>query len=255
VRTNDLGAGERLRAVLRAHVVPDVDAPNNVSLFVGGADRHVRELHRLHRGGGVALHTRSMGRLMRAALAHLDGYLAPPEGIRRLHARVLVRDGAAALVSQMFAGQFDGIERRLERVGYQVADTYGAPVDPRTYEVVLAPSRFDVDAASVASLDRDYPPDRREFTLGSVRLPIAGLVLPGHDDESHEHAHIEDEEDSEPSSAVRSLVALANVVNIGDGVLHANDLEFLRGLTEKSLVYRLPFDDDRDLVAGLDRIR
>jgi hypothetical protein len=255
VRTNDLGAGEWLRAVLRAHVVPEVDAPPNVSLFVGDADGKVRKLHRLYRGGGVVLHTRSMGRLVRAALANLDAFLAPPAGIRRIHARVLVRDGGAVLVNQRFYGQLDGIERRLERVGYQVAETHGAPVDPRTYEVVLAQPRFNVDAATVASLDREFPPEPREFHPASVRLPIAGLALPTYDDQAHEDAHREDEEDSDPSSSARSLVALANVVNVGDGVLHAEDLEFLRGLTEKGLVHRVPFSDDRDLVAGLDRIR
>jgi hypothetical protein len=255
VRTNDLGAGEWLRAVLRAHVVPDVDAPPNVSLVVGDADRQVRELHRLYRSGVGTLHTRSMGRLVRAALAQLDGFLAPPAGVRRIHGRVLVRDGAAVLVTQPFVGQLDRIERRLERVGYQVADTYGAPVDPRTYEVVPAPPRLDLDTTSVASLDREFPPERREFPLASVRLPIAGLVLPGYDDEAHEHAHTEDGDDGEPSSAARNLVALANMVNVGDGVLHAEDLEFLRGLTEKGLVHRVPFGDDRDLVAALDKIR
>jgi hypothetical protein len=268
VRTNDPAAGDRLRALLRAYVVPDVDAPPNVSLFVGDADRQVRELNRLHRGGGVALHTRSMGRLVRAAVAHLDGYLPLPEGVRRLHARVLVRDGMAVLVTHMYARMLGGIERRLERVGYQVADTYGAPVDPRTHEVVLAPPRFELDAGSVASLDRDFPPERREFPLASVRLPIVGLVLRGYDDHAHVrthvdyedgytvvHAHVEDEEQSEPPSAARNLVGLANVVNLDEGVLHAEDLEFLRGLTEKGLVYRVPYVDDRDLVAALDRIR
>jgi hypothetical protein len=255
VRTNDLGVGERLRALLRAYVVPDVDAPPNLSLFVGDADRQVRELNRLHRGGGGALHTRSIGRLVRATVAHLDGYLALPSGTRRLHARVLVRDGTAVLVSQMLSGQFGGIERRLERVGYQVADTWGALVDPRTYEVVSAPPRFDLDAGSLASLGREFPPERREFPLASERLPIAGLVYFGHNDPAHDHAHGEDEEDSERPSAARSLVALANVVNIDDDVLHAEDLQFLRGLTEKGLVYRVPYVDDRDLVARLDRIR
>jgi hypothetical protein len=236
-------------------VVPGVDAPPNLSLFVGDADGQVRELHRLYRGGVVAMHTRSPGRLVRAALAHLDGFFAPPANIRQIHARVLIRDGAAVLVGQIFTGQFDRVERRLERVGYQVADTYGAPVDPRTNEVVLPPPRFDVDAGAAASLDRGFPPERREFRLASIRLPIAGLVLPVHDDHIHDNAHVEGDGDGEPPSPARSLVALASVVNTGDGVLHAQDLEFLRALNEKGLVHRVPFGEDRDLVARLDGIR
>src|ERR1700693_4119150 len=60
-----------------------IDAPPNLSLFVGGDEGPVRELHRLYRGAIVVVHTRSEGRLLRAALAHLDGCPAQPVALRR----------------------------------------------------------------------------------------------------------------------------------------------------------------------------
>ena len=73
MRTNDAAAGARLQDLLRAHVVAQVEAPPNLSLFLGDDEGPVRALHRLYRGGSVVLHTRSEGRLIRAAVSYLDG--------------------------------------------------------------------------------------------------------------------------------------------------------------------------------------
>ena len=237
MRTNDSDVGARLRALLPAHVVPEIEAAPNLSLFVGGDEGPVRALHRLYRGALVAVHTRSEGRLLRAVLAHLDGFADLPPDVIRLNARVLVRDGAAVLVSARLGGNLDRIERRLERLGYQVTDVEGAPVDRETAEVVLWSPRLEIAPDALADLEREHPRERREFALAPARLPIRGLVTFAGDPET----------DGQRSPA-RRLVDLAHLVFGRDGLVHAADLELLGRLDDRGFVTRVPPLEDRELL-------
>jgi hypothetical protein len=223
--------------LLPAHVVPEIEAPPNLSLFVGGDEGPVRELHRLYRGAMVVVHTRSEGRLLRAALAHLDGFADLPPGLLQLNARVLVRDGAALLVSALLAGNLDRVERRLERLGYQVVDVEGAPVDRAAAEVVLWSPRLEIDPDALADVERDHPRERREFPLAPARLPIRGLVT-----------LVGDPETNGQRSPARRLVDLAHLVLSDDGLVHPGDLELLNRLDDNGLVTRVQPLEDRDLL-------
>jgi hypothetical protein len=197
----------------------------------------VRELHRLYRGAQVVVHTRSGGRLLRAALAHLDGFADLAPEVIRLNARVLVRDGAAVLVSAALTGQLDRIERRLERLGYQVADVEGAPVDRATTEVVLWSPRLEIDPDALADLEREHPRERREFPLAPARLPIRCLVTFAGELAANGQR-----------SPARRLVDLAHLVIGRDGLVHAADLELLGRLDDQGFVTRVPLLEDRELL-------
>jgi hypothetical protein len=177
VRTNDAELGVRLRELLRAHVVPEIEAPPNVSLLVGADDGRVRDFHRLYRGSSPAIRTRSRIRLMRAAVTHLDAFAEPPGGTFRVNARVLVRDGTATLVDPALGSMLEQVERRLEQLGYRVADIVGAPLDDESLELALWPPRLEVDHAALADLDREDPHKEREVSLTSSRVPIRALIL------------------------------------------------------------------------------
>jgi hypothetical protein len=243
VRANDAEFAARLREVLRAHVVSGVDAPPNLSLFVGNDRGQVRELHRLYRGGFVMVHTRSEGRLLRAALSYLEGFAEPAGDIVRLNVRLLIREQAAVLVDTQIGPQLDRIERRLERLGYQVADVPGAPLDGEAAEVALGPPQLEVDAGALAAFDDQHPRGDREFPLVEARLPIRAVVVFGN------------EADHEPGSPARRLTRLAHLLLASDGVVRAGDLDLLRRLDEKGVVQVVGSLNDRDLTELLGSLR
>jgi hypothetical protein len=243
VRTNDPSPGARLRDLLRAHVVANVEAPPNLSLFLGDGEGPVRALHRLYLGGSVVLHTRSEGRLLRAALSYLDGFAAPPPGSVRVNARLLVRDDAAVLVDGLLTGQVDRIERRLERLGYQVADLPGPALDAETAEVALWPPRLEIDGAARAALDCEYPPDRREFLLVDARLPIRAVVAFGSEPQRDDGV-----------SPARRLAGLAHFAVTGPDGTRRDGLDLVRRLDEQGLVTRSGGGEDRALAELLGQL-
>jgi len=157
--------------------VSDIEAPSNLTLLVGAHDGRVREFHQLFRGAVVAVRTRSRGRLVRAALAHLDAYGVEPPRTVRLDGRLLVRDSVAVIVDPALGFALDRAERRLERLGYRVADVAGVPIDRDRLDVKLWPPRLEVDRAALAAFDREYPPEEPEVELTERRLPVRALAL------------------------------------------------------------------------------
>jgi hypothetical protein len=244
VRTNDASAGDRLRDILRAQVVTSVEAPPNLSLFLGEGDGRVRALHRLYLGGSVVLHTRSEGRLLRAALSYLDGFAGPPPGTVRYFARLLVRDDTAVLVDGILGGQVDRIERRLERLGYQVADLPGPAVDLQTAKVVLWPPRLEIVRGSLAALDSDHPPARRELELVDARLPIRAVV-----------AFWSEPKGDDGVSPARRLANLAHLTLPGPDGTAPDGLDLARRLDEQGRVTRIGAVSDRALTELLGALR
>jgi hypothetical protein len=177
VRTNDAALSSSLRDVLRAHVVPDVDAPPNLSLLVGSSDGRRREFHHLYRGSAAVVRARSKGRLVRAALAHLDAYGATPRGTVRLDGRVLVRDGTAMVVDSLLASTLDRVERRAQRLGYAVVDVAGVPIDEEQRAVALWPPRLDIDHDALTAVNHEDPPEEGEAELAAAQLPVRGVAL------------------------------------------------------------------------------
>ena len=163
--------------MLGAHVAGDVEAPPNLSLLAGADHGPVHEFHHLYRGRAAVVRTRSPGRLVRATLAHLDAYDVEPPRTLRLDGRLLVRDGTAVVIDPMLVATLERVERRVERLGYRVADVAGVPLDGDSLTVVLWPPRLAVDGAALAALNREYPPEAGELELAPTQLPVRALIL------------------------------------------------------------------------------
>jgi hypothetical protein len=231
VRTNDAAIGAQVASLLEAHVVPDIQAPANLSMLVGEDNGPVREFHRLFRGGQLVARTRSRGRLVRSTLSYLDAFVDEPVGTVRLDARLLVRDGGAVLIDPMLRFSLERLERRLEHTGYRFADVLGAPVDREQLEVKLWPPRLEIDRGALEVLNREYPPEVSEFELAAVQLPVHALVLL--------HA------DSENGwSASRRLLSVTRLVEplLGSSVA-ADDLRLARRLVDAWEVAPCPPED------------
>lgn len=220
--------------MLRAHLVPDVEAPPNLSLCVGDDDGAVREFHRLFRAGAAGgVRTRSKGRLLRATLVYLDAFADDPTGTARLGGHLLVRGGDAVVVAPGFP--LDRVERRLERLGYRVAGVPGVPLDPDALEVILWSPRLAVDTDAWAALDREFPSREPELPLRSVRLPLRRAVV--------------GRTDLETWSDARTLVELTWLV-APSGRFGEADLALARCLLEQVDV-RACGGDDGALLAAL----
>jgi hypothetical protein len=204
LRANDETVVEGLRAVLAGHVLSDVDVFPNLSLAVGRTEGRRREFHRLYRRGAEVLTTVSLGRLVRAALAHLGGLGTPPAGVVPLHADCLLGERGAVLVDQPWAIRALS-ERRLERVGWHRADGLVPWLDVATGEVVVPAPPFALDAEARAELDRRFPLRKDDRPVAPGRHPLHAVVLYGAQPDP-----------AQPWSPARRLASLANLVAPGD---------------------------------------
>ena len=174
----------QVREVLRAHLVPDIEAPGNLSIHVGTESGNVRGFHFLYRGSTSVVRTRSLGRLLRATIAHLDGFDADPAGTVRLNARLLTDGRGAVVIDASLGATVQRIERRLELLGYRAVDSAGVVIDRTTLEVLTWPPRLEFDRDALAAVERaddasedPEPAASLDGPIGSARLPIRLLVL------------------------------------------------------------------------------
>jgi hypothetical protein len=182
VRANDPQVTEQLRELLAPHLVVDSDMPPpNLSLVIGGDGKGgSRSLNLLYRGAIRMLRTSSLGRMLRAVPAHLDGYLPAPEGIVQVEARVLLGSEGAVLVDRRLDESVEQAEGRFVRMGYRLLDVPVAELDESTTELVLREPRIGLEPAARDALDRVYPLDRREVPPGRTgRVPIERVIVIG----------------------------------------------------------------------------
>jgi hypothetical protein len=177
LRANDEAIEQRLRDLLAPHVVDDVEAPPNLSLAVGTDDGTRRGVHLLYRSCARELRTPSLGRLLRAVPAQLDGYAPPPRDRIRLNARALVAADHAVLLDGRCDAQLERAEPRLARAGYRRSDAPFVEIDTATGELVLGPPRVDFAPAAAAALEADDPPGDREVLLDGRRLPVRSMLV------------------------------------------------------------------------------
>jgi hypothetical protein len=238
VRTNDDELGALLFDALRPHVVPDVDVPPNLSLMFGDGDGRVRALHFLYRSGVSVARTNSPGRLMRAALRHLEGFGPPPPDSTRVNAKLLVRGDSAVLVDDRFGGTVDSLERRLHRMDYDLVDVHAPAIDRETLEVPLASPRLAPDPDGRAEIDRRYPPAPNEVELDDRRCRLGGVLVWGNPE-------------PDGQSPAQRYVELTPLVIGRDGNVSADDLDLLTRLTNACEVKRIAYPDARQLVSAL----
>jgi hypothetical protein len=240
VRANDQEMAALLMGALRPHLVGDVDAPPNLSLKFGDADRQVRGLHFLYRGSMSVARTDSPGRLLRAALRHLEGFMPPPPDAAPVNAKLLLRGDDAVLVDARFGGTVDTMERRLHRMGFRLVDVHAPLLDRETLQVTLDAPRLQIDAAGRAEIDRRYPVAPEEVELHEARYRLRRLVVWG-DPEPDGHS---------PAQRYAELTAL---VTDRDGNIAPRDLDVLAGLTRTCEITRIAYPDNRQLLEELRR--
>jgi hypothetical protein len=242
VRTNDEAVHDLLLAALRPLVVADVEAPPNLSLALGEDDGRVRGLHFLYRGGLSVVRTSSRGRLLRAALRHLEGFATPPPETTPLNAKLLLRDDDAMLVDDRFGGTVDVLERRLHRMGLHLVDVHAPMLDRDTMEVMLEPPHLDFDADGRAEIDRRHPPASHEVELHDARYRLRGLVVWG---------------DPEPDgrSPAQRYAELTALAADRHGNVDADDLDLLARLPNSCEVVRIAYPDARQLLSALRGLR
>jgi hypothetical protein len=238
VRANDEEMHALLLDALRPLVVDDVDAPPNLSLRFGQPDGQVRDLHLLYRSGLSVVRTTSPGRLLRAAIRHLEGFAPPPPDAMPVKAKLLVRGDDAALVDSRFGGTVDILERRLQRLGYSLVDVYTPLLDRATLEVRLESPRLGIAGDARAAIDRLYPPAPHEVELHDRRYRLRGLVVWG-------------EPEGDGESPARRYAELTPLAADLDQEVDARDLDVLRRLPQACGITRIAYPDARTLFATL----
>jgi len=159
IRTNDLAVAAEVRERLGDLLADDEPfGYPNLSVLVGATRGPVRDVNIVVRRGVRAFHTFSREEAIRAALALVPTFAAPPAGLLPLQARPLVRDRRVVLVADVFAEALDAERRRLERAGFALLPVLPVLVDPARAEAIVP------DGASAR---------------GNERLPITALVVAG----------------------------------------------------------------------------
>lgn len=182
VRSNTREADAILRELLRAHLAPDVSAPPNYSLWLAernGDRRGVRELHMLFRSWRKVTRARSTGRAVRALLHHLESHLPAPDDALAVRAHALLTARHEAVLVPWGLGMEDDHEPRLRRFGVNVVDSPRATIDLVSGEMLVRPSRLEVDEQVLAEVDAGdgSTPRRREWVAPGA-YPIKAWLLP-----------------------------------------------------------------------------
>jgi hypothetical protein len=231
-----------LRDVLAPIRVDDLAVFPNLSLHVGDQEGKTRELHRLYRRGSSVLSTSSTGRLVRAALNHLDAFLPPPPGLIPLRGDLVVGRAGAVLANDRLT-RFDLPERRVAKMGWRGPDGAAAFLDPATREVVVIERRLTLDAAALGEIDRRWPRLEDEEPVEPGRYPIRAVVLLG---TRPDHLLV--------SSPARRRAGLASLVETSVRPARAADIEALAVLDDGIEVVRILGYETSELVDVLRRL-
>jgi Coenzyme PQQ synthesis protein D (PqqD) len=179
VRANDAAVGQALRALVPSYVVdPEMtDVSTVVSLRVMPREAGTRDHHLVYRDGVTCSRAATIGRLVRAGLAHLDDLVPPPDGALRLRARLLWRPDGAVLVDARLGLDIDGFARRLERLGVYLSDAPGTLIAQATGHVVVPGIRLVVDDAAESRFTADEVPEPGELFGPVASVPVRGIVV------------------------------------------------------------------------------
>jgi hypothetical protein len=235
IRMSDNRLDGILEAALGDNLVPDVEAPANLSVLFGEDHASAHAYHFLYHGGVRVARAASVGRLLRATLTHLEAFVDPRPGTTRLNTMILCHARGVLLIDPFFGYSFDALERRLGRRGLHIVDAPYAVVDRNTLDVVIEAPRFTLTAA-LAEINRSFPAPVPEEPVEPGRRPLLAVVLRAFTD------------DDEPSPA-RRFSRLAPLAADGDGRLAPDDLETLVNLTTTRPVHHVsPTTPERELL-------
>ena len=186
VRSNRDDVDATVRTLLAAHVVGDVDAPANYSVWIADRDHANRpavELHRLYRAFRPIVRSRSSSHVFDGLLRHLDAHLDPAPDVLHLHWLAAVDGDRAALVANVFDGLVDRIQPRLRSRRIRLFDAPSISVDPLTGELLVAEPRLTVDRNVLATVDNhDRAASRELAPVAPGRYAVTGWVTFAPDD-------------------------------------------------------------------------
>ncbi|HEY3674068.1 MAG TPA: PqqD family protein [Acidimicrobiia bacterium] len=218
----------------------DAGAPADLTLVVGEPRGQVEPLHLLYRADELVFRAVDRGRLLRAALAHVDALLPSPAGTTRLHAHVLVGTAGALVVGGAFLEVLELAGARLARSGWRLVDTGGPLIDHDSFDLVVA-TVAPRDDAGAATIDRHFPRAREEVRHPKARYPVRAVVVVG---------SVPDADRLETSA--QRLAALAPLVRWPDHWPNRRvataDLALVRDLAAGRPVHWLAGVDDQELL-------
>lgn len=244
LRSNDEEVVDLLRRGLAPIRVDGIDVFPNLSLRRGADGGRNRELHRLYRRGVSVMRTASLGRLVRSAVRHLDGFMDPPSGLLPLRADVLFGDRGAVLVYGTVVTERIA-ERRLTRLGWRSADGLRALLDPVTPDVVVQEPRLCLTPEVAAEVEARWPREPEEDVVAPGRYPVRGVILLG---TRPDHLRV--------ASPARRLASLVSLLDTTGHPARAVDVEAIGRLdTHAEVVRALGYETDEllDILRALAR--
>lgn len=243
VRSNEAEMLTLLTDALRPALASGVDAYPNVSMQFGEARGRSRPLHFVSRRSERIFQSTDRGRILRAVLDQLDSFLPAPQGLVRLHARVVASKAGAVLLASSFADTVDRFERRPARSAWAAVQSSYALVSPGSAEVVLHPLRLPIDPDGIRAIENRYPTSGRVLVSDGQRIPILAVVV-----------HQRESDATLADSPAGKFMVVAQLVAVpGDSATGA-DLERLAELYRVSRVIRTPKLTEQNLVRLLDEL-
>jgi ectoine hydroxylase-related dioxygenase (phytanoyl-CoA dioxygenase family) len=156
VRSNDVELLELMRGALTPLLTNEAPGGKRLSLVVTPGRGRIPSMFYLHRGDELVFRCATRGRLLRAALAELDGFLTPLSDVARLNASALVGEGGTAvLVGGPFRESLALSGRWLAAKGWQMLDGPAAFVGRGDFRAVIASPRLQLDPVGRAAIDAD----------------------------------------------------------------------------------------------------
>jgi Coenzyme PQQ synthesis protein D (PqqD) len=241
VRSNDAPLLERLTDLLSPRVV-ERESRARLSI-VSNADRgRIRGLRHLYRDDELVLTTPSDTRLLRAALAHLAGFLPPPPGTIPLNATLLTGKSGAVVVGGDYLEHLDGAGRRLARAGWERHDGPRVLVDNNDLQCVVIENPLGLESTSTESLDRLLPLQRGECARPG-RYQLRDILMVGAEPDA---AKVES-----PAQQVAGLIPLVRDFR---GSSTSEAVEFLWSLAAHTSIHWIHGLQDGDMLRELDRL-
>lgn len=173
IRSSTAELDAAVRALLGHRLRPDLQAPQNYSLFQAprAAPEQPQRMHELFQGCSTRWRCRSTAELVKVLLLQLEGdRLMEQDDLLALTAVVGVVDGAAVLVPTTFRQPFLDAIRSLIRRGTLLWPASTVGLDPTTGEVVLPAADLEVDPEGWRLLPEGDGPEREIPAPG--RYPV-----------------------------------------------------------------------------------
>ena len=176
VRADSDELGASLREALAPYVRDDLETRPQANLSVVVADdrghRRGAGFHFLRRGTTAVVRSRDPRRVLAGLASYLSAATEPPDGVVRVNAAALVRDGAATVVPAQTLQWLAEIDRRLATNGPEFADQPWVYLDAGRGEVVVPPPWVTLATAAVDRIVSSVADRRPDPGVAPGRYPL-----------------------------------------------------------------------------------